>query len=52
MSATASRRGLLTAGLASGLLLAFHLPVRAGNEPDAPQDTTAGEFAPNARWRR
>ena len=52
MSAGTSRRGLLTAGLASTLLLAFHLPVRAesgpDNEPDAPQDPTAGEFAPNA----
>jgi isoquinoline 1-oxidoreductase beta subunit len=48
MSAVASRRGLLRVGLASTLLLAFHLPVRAGNEPDAPQDPTAGEFAPNA----
>jgi isoquinoline 1-oxidoreductase beta subunit len=48
MSASASRRGLLKAGLASTLLLAFHLPVRAGNEPDSPQDPTAGEFAPNA----
>jgi isoquinoline 1-oxidoreductase beta subunit len=52
MSAGASRRGLLRAGLASTLLLAFHLPVRAASEPDnepgAPQDPTAGEFAPNA----
>ena len=52
MSAVASRRGLLKAGLASTLLLAFHLPVRAANEPvnesGEPQDSTAGQFAPNA----
>ncbi len=52
MNADASRRGLLKAGLASTLLLAFHLPVRAAkgpvNEVVAPQDSTAGEFAPNA----
>ena len=29
-----SRRGLLTGGIASGFLLAFHLPLRAAvNEP-------------------
>ena len=27
------RRHLLTGGLAGGFLLAFHLPVRAANEP-------------------
>jgi isoquinoline 1-oxidoreductase subunit beta len=43
-----SRRGLLTGGLAGGLLLAFHLPVRAVNEPVQPPDDTAGKFAPNA----
>src|SRR5579863_2792343 len=48
MSAGPSRRALLSAGLASTLLLAFRLPVSAGNEPDSPQDPTAGEFAPNA----
>src|SRR6202166_2940702 len=43
-----SRRGLLTGGLAGGFLLAFHLPVRAFNEPVQPPDDTAGKFAPNA----
>src|SRR6202162_6122728 len=43
-----SRRGLLTGGLAGGFLLAFHLPVRAVNEPVQPPDDTTGKFAPNA----
>src|SRR6516162_1305419 len=43
-----SRRALLTGGLASGFLLAFHVPVRAVNEPVQPVDDTAGKFAPNA----
>jgi isoquinoline 1-oxidoreductase beta subunit len=43
-----SRRTLLTSGLAGGLLLAFHVPVRAVNEPMQPPDDTAGKFAPNA----
>ncbi|HMH98392.1 MAG TPA: molybdopterin cofactor-binding domain-containing protein, partial [Bradyrhizobium sp.] len=44
-----SRRALLTAGLAGGFLLAFHLPVRAAvNEPVQPPDVTDGKFAPNA----
>src|ERR1700681_2939303 len=43
-----SRRALLTGGLAGGFLLAFHLPVRAVNEPVQPPDTTNGKFAPNA----
>src|SRR5712664_2817160 len=43
-----SRRGLLTGGLAGGFLFAFHLPVRAVNEPVQPPDVTAGKFAPNA----
>src|SRR5476651_697107 len=43
-----SRRSLLTGGLAGGFLLAFHLPVRAVNEPSQPPDDTAGKFAPNA----
>jgi isoquinoline 1-oxidoreductase beta subunit len=43
-----SRRSLLTAGLAGGFVLAFHLPVRAFNEPVQPADETAGKFAPNA----
>ena len=43
-----SRRTLLTGGLAGGFLLAFHLPVRAANEPVQPPDVTDGKFAPNA----
>ena len=44
-----SRRTLLTGGLATGFLLAFHLPLRAAvNEPEQPKDTTDGKFAPNA----
>lgn len=43
-----SRRSLLTGGLAGGFLLAFHLPVRAVNEPVQPPDVTTGKFAPNA----
>src|SRR6202166_4397671 len=43
-----SRRALLTGGLAGGFLLAFHLPVRAVNEPVQPPDDTTGKFAPNA----
>lgn len=44
-----SRRSLLTGSLATGFLLAFHLPLRAAvNEPVQPRDTTDGKFAPNA----
>jgi isoquinoline 1-oxidoreductase subunit beta len=43
-----SRRELLAGGLAGGFLLAFHLPVRAANEPVQPPDVTEGKFAPNA----
>src|ERR1700687_1624922 len=43
-----SRRRVLTGGLARGFLLAFHLPLRGGNEPVQPPDATAGKFAPNA----
>ncbi|MET4624260.1 isoquinoline 1-oxidoreductase beta subunit [Bradyrhizobium sp. I1.8.5] len=45
-----SRRTLVTAGLAGGFLLAFHLPLRAlaPNEPVQPPDATEGKFAPNA----
>jgi len=43
-----SRRTLLTGGLATGFLLAFHLPLRAApNEPEQ-KDLTDGKFAPNA----
>jgi isoquinoline 1-oxidoreductase beta subunit len=48
MSEAVSRRSLLTGGLAGGFLLAFHLPVRAVNEPVQPPDDTDGKFAPNA----
>ena len=48
ISGGVSRRALLTGGLAGGFLLAFHLPVRAVNEPVQPPDATAGKFAPNA----
>jgi isoquinoline 1-oxidoreductase beta subunit len=47
-SSDVSRRGVLTGGLAGGFLLAFHLPVRAVNEPVQPPDVTEGKFAPNA----
>src|ERR1700719_4112162 len=43
-----SRRRVLTGSLAGGFLLAFHLPVRAVNEPVQPPDDTTGKFAPNA----
>jgi isoquinoline 1-oxidoreductase subunit beta len=43
-----SRRHVLAGGLAGGFLLAFHLPVRAVNEPNQPPDVTDGKFAPNA----
>src|SRR5712672_302704 len=47
-SGEVSRRGVLTGGLAGGFLFAFHLPVRAANEPVQPPDVTDGKFAPNA----
>jgi len=45
-----SRRSLLKGGLAGGLTLAFHLPLRAApvNEPEQAPDSTQGKFAPNA----
>ena len=45
-----SRRGVLTSGLATGFLLAFHVPIRAAavNEPEQAPDDTSGKFAPNA----
>ena len=51
-----SRRGLLRAGAAGGVLLAFYLPVRAAgelplrsvNEPQQGLDEAVGKFAPNA----
>jgi len=43
-----SRRALLTGSLAGGFVLAFHLPVRAVNEPVQPPDDIKDKFAPNA----
>jgi len=43
-----TRRNLLKSGLAGGILLAFHMPVYAANEPEQAPDSTAGKFAPNA----
>jgi isoquinoline 1-oxidoreductase subunit beta len=48
LSGGPSRRGLLTGGLAGGFLLAFHLPVRAANEPVPMAYAPEGPFAPNA----
>src|SRR5260370_28355353 len=48
ISGEVSGRGVLTGGLGGGFLLAFHLPVRAANEPVQPPDVTEGKFAPNA----
>jgi isoquinoline 1-oxidoreductase subunit beta len=48
ISGIVSRRSLLTGGLAGGFLFAFHLPLRAANEPLQPPDITEGKFAPNA----
>jgi isoquinoline 1-oxidoreductase beta subunit len=42
-----SRRDLFKAGLATGALLAFYVPVRAANEPNQPPDVAAA-FSPNA----
>src|SRR6516225_9314170 len=43
-----SRRTLLTGAWASGVLLAFRLPVRAVSKPVQPPDDAQGKFAPNA----
>ena len=43
-----SRRTLLTGGLATGFLLAFHLPLRAAANEPVQHDATDGKFAPNA----
>ncbi|HXB53033.1 MAG TPA: molybdopterin cofactor-binding domain-containing protein, partial [Rhizomicrobium sp.] len=43
-----SRRAMLRQGLAGSLLLAFHLPAEAINEPEQPPDDITGKFAPNA----
>src|SRR5260370_42009935 len=46
-SAAPSRRSLLAGSLAGGVLLAFHLPVRAADRPVQKPDAD-GTFAPNA----
>ena len=43
-----SRRALLGGAAASITLFAFHLPVRAANEPEQVPGSTSGKFAPNA----
>ena len=43
-----SRRVVLQSGLAGMLVLGFHVPARAVNEPEEPPDSTQGKFAPNA----
>src|ERR1700676_3698105 len=48
LSGGPSRRHLLTGGLAGGFLLAFHLPVRAANEPVPMAYAPEGPFVPNA----
>ena len=48
LARTPSRRGVLQGGLAGGFVLAFHLPLRAANEPEQLPDNTEGQFAPNA----
>src|SRR5712672_902184 len=48
ISGRVSRRSLLTGGFAGGFLLAFHLPVRAVNEPVQLPNNTDGKCAPNA----
>src|SRR3984957_3489023 len=43
-----SRRRVVKAGLASGLVLALHLPLRAANQAEATPVNTQRQFAPNA----
>jgi isoquinoline 1-oxidoreductase beta subunit len=43
-----SRRSLLKGAAAATFILAFHVPSRAVNEPEAPADDVSGTFAPNA----
>src|ERR1700681_784937 len=47
-STSPSRRNVLKGGLAGGLVLAFHLPLRAMDEPAPPAGSADSEFAPNA----
>src|ERR1700683_4519649 len=43
-----SRRHIVKSGVASGLVLALHLPLRAANALGQPPDNAAAQFAPNA----
>src|SRR5580698_6447693 len=43
-----SRRAVVKASVAGGLILALRLPARAANEPEQAPDNTAGQFAPDA----
>src|SRR5713226_8016920 len=47
-STSPSRRNVLKGGLAGGFVLAFHLPLRAMDEPAPPAASAGSEFAPNA----
>ena len=47
LTPTVSRRGLLKAGLAAGFMLAFHLPLRAGDEVEQSANNK-DKFVPNA----
>jgi isoquinoline 1-oxidoreductase subunit beta len=47
LTRTVSRRGLLKAGLATGFTLAFHLPLRAGDETERSANDK-DKFVPNA----
>jgi isoquinoline 1-oxidoreductase subunit beta len=47
LTRTVSRRGLLKAGLATGFTLAFHLPLRAGDEIER-SASNKDKFVPNA----
>ncbi len=48
--AVPSRRTVLQSGIAGGLVLGFHWPLRAApvNEPEQPPDLPEAQFAPNA----
>lgn len=43
-----SRRAVLKGAAASGLVVAFHLPLRAADQAARPDDGARGQFAPNA----
>jgi isoquinoline 1-oxidoreductase subunit beta len=46
-SSRTSRRAFLQSAAFGGLLLGFHIPAHAGNEPEQAPDDTKGKFAPN-----